>query len=442
MNKPFLLLNTALIGAEMMLALIGLVLAILIPAASRWNKRFFICFFGILVLYGLACIADGIISSRPDAVTGLHIIYYFETLLYLVLQLKITLFLHRCCEKDWRKSPFFRTCAVLLLVSLLALSMAPFTSWFYEIDPRNQLVRGPLYIPFTAILTALQILNVAFVVRWRNCMSRRLLYTFIFGLVPLLIAEVIHLFVSVFTLLGFGLSACALSMLGALLIDQVERQMRQQREIANQHASIMVLQMRPHFIYNTMMSIYYLCKQDPDLAQQVTLDFTTYLRRNFTAIASEDLIPFTEELEHTRAYLAVEQAQFEDRLLVRYDTPCVGFLLPPLTLQPIVENAVKHGMDPEAESLQIDIRTAETRSGYEITIEDTGFGFGANDSEAPHVALENISQRLALMCHGKMTISPRDGGGTAVVISIPRTRENRAAASPASPVPDGSAPVG
>ena len=78
----------------------------------------------------------------------------------------------------------------------------------------------------------------------------------------------------------------------------------------------MVLQMRPHFIYNTLMSIYSLCNQNPQKARQVTMDFTNYLRKNFNAVASENTIPLSTELEHTRAYLAVEQAQYDDLLIV------------------------------------------------------------------------------------------------------------------------------
>ena len=102
--------------------------------------------------------------------------------------------------------------------------------------------------------------------------------------------------------------------------------------------------MRPHFICNSMMSIYSLCRRDPEKARQVILEFTSYLRKNFAAIASEETIPFTEELDHNRAYLAVEQAQFEYSLFVDFDTSETLFRLPPLTLQPIVENAVVHGM--------------------------------------------------------------------------------------------------
>ncbi|MBQ8092598.1 MAG: histidine kinase [Clostridia bacterium] len=176
--------------------------------------------------------------------------------------------------------------------------------------------------------------------------------------------------------------------------------------------------MRPHFIYNTLMSIYTLCKLDPEKARQITLDFTNYLRRNFNAVASDSTIPFSKELEHTRAYLAVEQAQYDDMLVVNYETPYIQFYLPPLTLQPIVENAVKHGMDPDAEPLHIYIRTQRTDFGAEIVVEDTGTGFDPSDDSKPHTALKNIQQRLQMMCNGKMTIMPRKGGGTVVKVMI------------------------
>ena len=182
----------------------------------------------------------------------------------------------------------------------------------------------------------------------------------------------------------------------------------------------MVLQMRPHFIYNTMMSIYYLCKQDADKAQQVTLDFTTYLRKNFTAIAGEELVPFKDELEHTRAYLAVEQAQHEDMLYVEYDTPHVNFSVPPLTLQPLVENAVKHSLDPNGDPLRIYVRTQQTDTDSEIIVENNGLDYQPADDNEPHIALSNIQQRLKMMCKGELTITPREGGGTVVKVSIPQ----------------------
>ncbi|MBR1629531.1 MAG: histidine kinase, partial [Lachnospiraceae bacterium] len=134
---------------------------------------------------------------------------------------------------------------------------------------------------------------------------------------------------------------------------------------------------------------FYLCKQDPDLAQQVTLDFTTYLRKNLTAIASAETIPFSSELEHTHAYLAVEQALYKNTLLICYDTPHTFFRVPPLTLQPIVENAVKHGRDPYIGPLRISILTKKTDLGSEIIVEDSGRGFDPAGSTEPDLALSN-----------------------------------------------------
>lgn len=167
------------------------------------------------------------------------------------------------------------------------------------------------------------------------------------------------------------------------------------------------------------MSIYSLINQDQQKARQITADFTSYLQKNFKAVASDSTIPFSKELEHTRAYLAVEQAQYENLLLVEYNTPFTSFRLPPLTLQPIAENAVKHGMNLDAGPLHISIRTRHTESGAEITVEDNGSGYDPAENSEPHIALTNIRQRLNMMCHGKLEVTPRDGGGTTVTVTIP-----------------------
>jgi LytS/YehU family sensor histidine kinase len=149
------------------------------------------------------------------------------------------------------------------------------------------------------------------------------------------------------------------------------------------------------------------------------MDFTNYLRRNFNAVASDSAIPFSTELEHTRAYLAVEQAQYDDMLIVDYDTSYTRFCLPPLTLQPIVENAVKHGLDPDSEPLHISIRTQHSDSGTEIIVEDNGRGFAPADDGEKHFALKNIRQRLEIMCSGSLAITPGKDGGTVVTVTIP-----------------------
>ena len=177
--------------------------------------------------------------------------------------------------------------------------------------------------------------------------------------------------------------------------------------------------MRPHFICNSMMGIYSLCRRDPEKARQVTLDFTSYLRKNFANFASEEPVLFTDELEHARAYLSVEQTQFEDSLFVNFDTQYTDFRIPPLTLQPIVENAVEHGMKNSNDPIHISVVTRKTDTAIEIVVEDDGPGFQPTDDNEPHTALNNIRKRLEMMCHGTLEISSRTEGGTSVKVTIP-----------------------
>ena len=115
----------------------------------------------------------------------------------------------------------------------------------------------------------------------------------------------------------------------------------------------------------------------------------------------------------------MEQALYKNTLVVDYDTPHTFFRVPPLTLQPIVENAVKHGRDPYIGPLRISIRTKKTDSGSEIVITDNGRGFDPDETKDPGIALNNIRQRLEMMCGASLVINPCEGGGTVVTVAIP-----------------------
>ena len=148
-------------------------------------------------------------------------------------------------------------------------------------------------------------------------------------------------------------------------------------------------------------------------------DFTDYLQANFTAIAATELTSFTAELQHTQAYLAVESVVYGERLNVEYDTEYTSFRLPPLTLQPIVENAVKFSMGKGSAPAHILIRTRAVDGGAEIVVEDDGPGFTAAADDAVHVGLQNVRERLDMMCGGTLEIGPRPGGGTTVTVFVP-----------------------
>ena len=412
--------NLVMCAAALLMMAQGLFVVSIIPSLDRWNRRFFITFFSILVLYSASCLTDTIVYMYRNMALAERISVYLESLLPSVLMPMLTVHLLRASGEDWRKSALFRVVMVLWIVYFILLDITQFTTFIYYITPDNQYYRGPWYPLLLIPPMAIMLINLSGVIRRRKKLPRKHFDAYLVYLTGPTVAMFVQMFVFGLLFVVIGTAVAALSMFSIILSDQIDQHMRQQREIANQRASIMVLQMRPHFICNTMMAIYCLCDQDPKEAQRVIQDFTAYLRKNFTAIANKEPIPFTEELEHTRAYLAVCQAQYDGSLFVEYDTPHIRFRLPPLTLQPIVENAVIHGRDPDSEPLRIVIQTRETEAGSVILVEDNGPGFEAADNNEPHIALANIRQRLEMMCGGHMSITLRKGGGTAVKVTIPQ----------------------
>lgn len=203
---------------------------------------------------------------------------------------------------------------------------------------------------------------------------------------------------------------------------------RREEELRNEKLRAMMSQMRPHFIYNTLTSIYELCREDPSQAMRVIDDFTAYLQANFNAITATELIPFSEELRHTRTYLAVETALHGDDLSVDYDLETVAFRLPPLTLQPIVENAVKHGLGPGFCPVHIVIRTRAVAEGIRILVENDGAPYDPPADRENRGGLQNVRERLALMCGGTLTVRPlqeqppRRGAVAAICLNPTRLR--------------------
>ena len=350
---------------------------------------------------------------------GIFLESFFSSMLDPLLSVQI---LHYAGE-NIKESLLFRLESLLWGIYLVLLIVTQFTDKIYYKTEDNVYFRGPLYFLLLIPPALMTFLNIGYIIMKRDVFSRSQIKAFLVFLLIPLGCILIQMFSYGLLMIVIGTSVAALFMFGYLLTDVAAEQIRQKEENAILKTETAVLQMRPHFIYNTMTSIYYLCEQDPQKAQKVTLDFTTYLRKNFNAIAKQDMIPFDEELVHTQAYLAVEQVRFEDKLLIEFDTPHMEFCLPPLTLQPIVENAVKYGVDPEnSDPLTIKITTVENEDGSVITIEDSGPGLdNAGENDQPHTAILNIKKRLALMCNGTLTLRNRDDDtGTIATIFIPK----------------------
>lgn len=203
----------------------------------------------------------------------------------------------------------------------------------------------------------------------------------------------------------------------------VSRAAALENELAESRISVMLSQLQPHFLYNVLNSIYYLCKHDPMTAREMVDKFSDYLRNNMSSLERKGLIPFSEEYNHIQTYLSLEQLRFQKTLDVVYDIDTMRFRLPPLTVQPLVENAVRHGITKKHGGGMVRISTSETADSYIVVVRDTGRGFDPEhymDDGKVHIGIRNVRERLERMVGGTLTIESVPDVGTVATITIPR----------------------
>ena len=205
-----------------------------------------------------------------------------------------------------------------------------------------------------------------------------------------------------------------------LLSQKAELALKEQRQTELQTA-LMLSQIRPHFLFNALTSIRSLCKNDPARAYTALGQFADYIRGNMEALDQGRIITFEKELEHIQAYLMLEQMRFGDDLKVEYDILFQDFSIPALTLQPIVENAVRHGATMNENGGIVSISTRETLEGALITVTDNGPGFDPDATITDgktHFGLNNVRGSLNASGYGELQIQSYPGEGTTVTIVI------------------------
>ena len=202
-----------------------------------------------------------------------------------------------------------------------------------------------------------------------------------------------------------------------------------QVELVESRMHLLSAQIRPHFIHNTLNAIYNLCDENIEETKQAICDFSDYLRTSFEAMDITEPIPFLQELDHVRFYLSIEKMRFLDKLNVVYDIQRTDFRLPVLTVQPIVENAVRHGIRQKSTPGTLFLQTRETETGFEIVIRDDGAGFETEADAAAdgrrHLGISNTRARLQRLSGGTLEITSEIGAGTTVTIRIPKTRSTQ-----------------
>ena len=199
---------------------------------------------------------------------------------------------------------------------------------------------------------------------------------------------------------------------------------RREKDLLQLQVSAMISQMQPHFLYNSLAVIEALCEEDPKLAAEATSAFSDYLRENMNFAVMNDPISFSDELNHIKTYVWLEKLRFPNKLNIEYDTQCTDFPVPALSVQPMVENAIKHGICKSKHGGTVKISSFETGSHYGITVCDDGIGFDAGktvDDGKRHLGIENTRFRIHEMVGGSLDITSVPEKGTMVKIIVPKS---------------------
>ncbi len=237
-------------------------------------------------------------------------------------------------------------------------------------------------------------------------------------------AHSIHIIVNVPAVLFF-------TYLNEIIKEMIRKNRQLQSEAKDAEIAFLRSQINPHFLYNALNSIAALCIDEPRKAEQLTLDLSKFLRSGFDFKRMESLMTIENELELVQAYINIEKARFGSRLHVEYIVDAnlnFSFLIPPLIVQPLVENAIKHGLmaNIRGGTVKISIRQ-KSDDLVSIVVEDNGCGMSEQmqvellktNVDKKGIGLGNINQRIQLLYGRSISIESTEGMGTKIFFDIP-----------------------
>lgn len=366
-------------------------------------------------------------------------VYFFMQPVYCLLWLLYTKYWVNHSRSDvLRQLPIV---AVPLLIFLVFLVANFWNGWIYYVDAQNVYHRGRLFLPLGLVYLFYIVYSAG--IALRSCFRepdparrKQSRYIAVFMVLPVLGAVLQNRYYGVSLVWPFS----ALSLLMVYLnvqqrhmtaqrirsIEQERNAAKLESELTNNRISIMLSQIQPHFLFNVLTTIVDLCDTDATLAKSATIAFSQFLRTNMESLALTTPIPFSMERTHVETYTSLEKLRFGEYLHIVWDIGPQSFSLPALSLQPLVENAVKYGVGKKEEGGTVRIATAETADDYIVTVTDDGVGFDPAQTQADgrtHIGIDNVRARIAAMSNGTLTVVSIPNSGTKAEIRIPKEKD-------------------
>ena len=339
--------------------------------------------------------------------------------------------LQNLTEDKEKSTTIIKTVFVCLSAITAGLIIASFfTGWIYKLNEEGRAVRGDFHFLYSAhcLLCFLFILGYT-LYKFFTEKKKEVLVLGLYLLLPIF-GIILSFFIKEFAI--FEICLLLLMFLAlfrsqmqyvARIISQQKRLSEQEIELARMRERVLLSQVKPHFIYNALTAMKMIEGNPPETMKAID-DFASYLRSHLSG-EERPLIPLPEELNHVKTYLNIENLRFGDELKAEFDIQDEDFLVPTLSIQMLVENAVKHGVSVKRGGGTISVSSflekREEKAFHVIIVEDDGVGFDTKaDFAEGHVGLKNVEARLSLQLHGSLRVESEIGKGTKVTVSIPQ----------------------
>ncbi|MBQ9062057.1 MAG: histidine kinase [Eubacterium sp.] len=313
--------------------------------------------------------------------------------------------------------------AVLCLVSFILWTVSVFTGVVVQMNG-TAYSAGPLYLPGQAGGFIIVLGNVILLMIYRDVIGRRA--TLILATLPM-----IPLIAAVFEMIFPGPSIRGQCIFLSILIiftfyhKETERELeRRETALLKNRVELMTGRMQPHYLYNVLSTIYYLCEEDPIKAQEAVGLFSEYLRDVLDALQRQEPVTLSWERQALQYYLKLEKMRFGERLQIEYEGNVdeATVFVPPLSVQPLVENAIRHGMEKQSGCVKIKIESRVLPGNpdqVQIFVRDDGVGYEPDQVRYGEGIL-NVQERLRMQCGGTLQIKSSPGEGTVAEILLPQ----------------------
>lgn len=388
---------------EMLLMSMQMFLIAIVADAGTWT---FLGMSGDSVIFELSLLLDYIFMQITLALIHMYIIRSLE---------------NRVIFPKWAE---FLALVVSTVMGLLWI-LSKWNGMFYTITEEYGYVHSKYFI-WAQIPSAIVIfLDMIIILYNRKKLAKEEMLTWssymVFGIFSLVIESVVNI----------PALYVAISFIFLILYLEINLQKnliiaKQEAELVESRSKIALSQIKPHFIYNCLAVIQVLVKKNPDIAVESIQRFANFLRGTMDAIDKTELVTFEEEMYTINNYLYLEKLRMDSKLSVVKNFDVNDFRVPALTIQPIVENAIKHGLREKIEGGTVWINTFETENDYIIKISDDGVGFDyeeLNNDGKSHIGMKNVDERLKRMCGGHLTMESKPGEGCVATIFIPKDKQ-------------------